>query len=84
MSFSGFGAGFFAARLVIFCMCRGLFLFVLVLTVVGQATHVENGTTFDGPGGKLYYEVIGSRSAVIVSDRVDECCDHYCIGYSVA
>jgi proline iminopeptidase len=62
MNFSRLGAGFFAARVVTLCICRGMILFAL--TVVGQATHVENGTTFDGPGGKLYYEVIGSSKEI--------------------
>lgn len=66
MNFSRFGAGFFAVRLVIFWMCHfGMVLFVV--TAVGQATHVENGTTFDGPGGKMIcYEVIGSSSKEIL------------------
>jgi pimeloyl-ACP methyl ester carboxylesterase len=62
MNFPRFGAGCFAARVVTLCICRGMILFAL--TVVGQATHVENGTTFDGPGGKLYYEVIGSSKEI--------------------
>jgi len=63
MNFSWFGAGFFKARLFRCCICR-FSVVLLVLTVVGHATHVENGTTFDGPGGKIYYEVIGSGKEV--------------------
>ena len=46
----------------VFLMSFGLDLFVL--TAVCQATHVENGTTFDGPGGKIYYEVIGRSKEI--------------------
>jgi proline iminopeptidase len=43
-----------------------LFLFASALFVVApaHATRAENGTTFDGPGGKIYYEVIGSGNAI--------------------
>jgi proline iminopeptidase len=48
-----------------------LFMFCLVLIVAAvfvvapaHATGAENGTTFDGPGGKIYFEVIGSGNAI--------------------
>ncbi|MGA8443326.1 MAG: alpha/beta hydrolase [Candidatus Sulfotelmatobacter sp.] len=43
-----------------------MLLFVAALFVVApaHATRAENGTTFDGPSGKIYYEVIGSGNAI--------------------
>ena len=43
-----------------------LFLFVAALIVVPpvHASRAENGNTFDGPGGTIYYEVIGSGNAI--------------------
>jgi hypothetical protein len=46
----------------VFLMSFALDLFVP--TAACQATHVESGTTFDGPGGKIYYEVIGRRKEI--------------------
>jgi proline iminopeptidase len=43
-----------------------LFAFALVHCVHAQGAiprHEESGQTFDGPGGKIYYEVTGSGSA---------------------
>jgi len=37
-------------------------LSVLGVSVFAQSAHQENGQTFDGPGGKIYYEVTGSGS----------------------
>jgi proline iminopeptidase len=44
-----------------FCLCVFASLFVVA---PAHATQAENGTTFDGPGGKIYYEVIGSGKAI--------------------
>jgi proline iminopeptidase len=63
MNVSRFGAGFCTARVVILWMSRCTVV-LFALTVVVQAKHVENGTTFDGPGGKIYYEVIGSSKEI--------------------
>jgi proline iminopeptidase len=46
-----------------FKMCLCLFAASLFMVTAAHATHVENGTTFDGPGGKIYYEVIGEGKA---------------------
>lgn len=47
-------------------MCRiaaSLLLFVCCINApIIQAAHQENGQTFDGPGGELYYEAIGNKS----------------------
>ena len=59
---SGSGSFRMDTRPLDFC----LFLFVVALFVVApaHATRAESGTTFDGPGGKIYYEVIGSGDAI--------------------
>jgi proline iminopeptidase len=36
--------------------------FSLVFSASASPVHQENGQTFDGPGGKIYYEVTGSGS----------------------
>ena len=43
-----------------------LFLFVAAFFVVApaHAPGAESGNTFDGPGGKIYYELIGSGNAI--------------------
>jgi proline iminopeptidase len=38
--------------------------FSLALSASARAVHEENGQTFDGPGGKIYYEVTGSGSGL--------------------
>lgn len=43
----------------------GLFavsFFFATLSLFAAPAHEENGKTFDGPGGKIYYEVIGNGS----------------------
>jgi proline iminopeptidase len=41
------------------------FLFFFAATLAtAQAAHEEKGLFFDGPGGKLYYEVLGSGAGV--------------------
>jgi proline iminopeptidase len=49
-----------------FNFCRLLLVAASFIVVVApaHATRAENGTTFDGPGGKIYYEIIGSGNAV--------------------
>lgn len=47
-----------------FRACAYLLTVVLLVVVPSYATGAENGTTFDGPGGKIYYEVIGSGQAI--------------------
>jgi len=37
-------------------------LLSFAVSVSSQSTHQENGQTFDGPAGKIYYEVTGSGS----------------------
>src|SRR5258708_19910649 len=34
--------------------------FLLALAIASPAATSENGQTFDGPGGKIYYEVTGT------------------------
>jgi proline iminopeptidase len=41
-----------------------LFSLFFVAASRASAATVENGQTFDGPGGKLYYEVVGSGSGM--------------------
>lgn len=36
--------------------------FLFLVATVSQSATAENGQTFDGPGGKIYYEVTGSGS----------------------
>jgi proline iminopeptidase len=45
-----------------FCLC--VFVTSLLVVASAHATQAENGTTFDGPGGKIYYEIIGSGKAI--------------------
>jgi proline iminopeptidase len=47
-----------------FNSCSCLLVAVLLVLVPAHATQNENGTTFDGPGGKIYYEVIGSGKSI--------------------
>jgi proline iminopeptidase len=49
-------------RLLIFCLV--LSVAALFVVAPAHATRAENGTTFDGPGGKIYYEVIGGGNAI--------------------
>jgi proline iminopeptidase len=44
-----------------FSLLLSLF-FSLTLSVSARPAHEENGQTFDGPGGKIYYEVTGNGS----------------------
>jgi proline iminopeptidase len=52
----------FLKRSSFFCFFLSVFL-VAALSVSARPAHEENGQTFDGPGGKIYYEVSGSGSA---------------------
>ena len=48
-------------------LARSMFIFpcfFIALSSPARPAHEENGKTFDGPGGKIYYEVIGSGSAI--------------------
>jgi len=45
-------------------LCSWLFVTGLFLVARVHATQIESGTTFDGPGGKIYYEVIGGGKAI--------------------
>src|SRR5579863_7892094 len=64
MNVSWFGAGFSKINTRPFDLCVCLFVASLFVVAPAHATQVENGTTFDGPGGKIYYEVIGSGKAI--------------------
>jgi proline iminopeptidase len=44
------------------CSCLVFFL----ATVLSAMAAPENGQTFDGPGGKLYYEVIGTGTPLVL------------------
>jgi proline iminopeptidase len=63
MNVSLSAAGFSKIHVRFFIRC--LWLSGVALLVVGpaHAAQAESGTTFDGPGGKIYYEVIGSGAA---------------------
>lgn len=46
----------------IFFIATGLSICASLSSAPARAAHEETGQTFDGPGGKLYYEVTGSGS----------------------
>jgi proline iminopeptidase len=50
------------SRLSKFSPC--LFFLTLLVVAPARATQTEDGTTFDGPGGKIYYEMMGSSRAI--------------------
>ena len=47
-----------------FLIAASLAICSLICVAPARATHEENGQTFDGPGGKIYYEVTGSGSGL--------------------
>jgi proline iminopeptidase len=54
------GAGPFRVNPRLFIFCLVLFVAASFVAAPAHASRAENGNTFDGPGGKIYYEVIGS------------------------
>lgn len=63
MSISRYDAGLSKLLTRPFNLCSCLFVVALLVVAAAHATQTENGTTFDGPGGKIYYEIIGSGNA---------------------
>jgi proline iminopeptidase len=64
MNVSRSGAGFSKINTRPFNLCVCFFVASLFVVAPAHATQAENGTTFDGPGGKIYYEVIGRGKAI--------------------